>query len=173
MNAAAGRDLTGVQLFMMGLLALAGVAALVIAATMEVRYSVDGLDAVSGTVLEAESIHRGRTGGRELRVMLRTADGPVELRQDLVGSYAYRLRRGDTVRAWVEQRPRNAEGSAAVRSVWQIERGGRMLMPVAEVQGERNVWRFLMFATGVVLLLTGLYYLGRALLQSGLIEISD
>lgn len=157
------------RLFMMGVLVLCGLLAIGLALAKSVRGNLDGLDAVAGSVTERESINRGRTGGRELRVVLRTGDGPLELRQDFVGNYAYRFNPGDSVRAWVEP----AQAGATAREVWQIERGGKVLLSVAEVQHERDIWRYLMLGTGIVILLTGLYYLGRGLIERGLIEIAD
>lgn len=132
----------------------------VVIGTTEVRFSLKGLEQVSGRVISAESYKAGRHRGYSLIVMLDTGGGVLRLSQEATGHFAHRLAPGQAIRAWVN--PPDADSAkAAERRVWQIERGGTVVMPVMEA-GDR-VFDRLLWQGGAALipLLGGLYLVAR------------
>jgi hypothetical protein len=141
-------------------LIVCGAALLGLAGTSDIRFSLKDLTAVTGRVIEADSYKPGRHSGYELRVTLATADGRVRLQQSEVGGYAHRLAAGQEIRAWLDPATRR-DGSPPTYTVWQIERGREVVMPVMAV-GDRlqedMLWEYLM---GGFLLICGLYLAAR------------
>jgi len=145
--------------------AICGVALLVVAGLKDVRYELDGLQAVSGKVIEAESRKQGRQSGYTLYVTLETGGRRILLRQDEVGGYAYRLAAGQLIRAWIDPQAADAD-NPPTHTVWQIERAGQVIMPVMEVGDElqdQMMWEFLM---GGFVLACGLFLAARNWLRA-------
>ena len=128
--------------------------------TTEVRFSLKGLEQISGRVISAESYKAGRHSGYSLIVMLDTGSGVLRLSQEATGYFAYRLAPGQAIQAWVNP-PDPDSAKPAERRVWQIERGGTVVMPVMEA-GDR-VFDRLLWQGGAALipLLGGLYLVAR------------
>src|SRR5688572_4542301 len=130
----------------------------------DVRFDLRGLQEVRGRVIQAESHKPGRTSSYYLIVALDTPQGVVRLSQQATGYFADRLAPGQSIRAWVD--PPSAEpGQAASRTVWQIERGSQIVMPVMEV-GDRVLNRLLWDGGAALIpLLGGLFMVGRHMVR--------
>jgi len=151
--------------FVAGLaLIFAGLVLFFLVGSTDVRFDLQGLQEVRGRVIEAESYKPGRTGSYHLIVTLDTPEGVLRLSQQATGYFADRLARGQNIRAWVN--PPSAEpGQAASRTVWQIERGSQVVMPVMEV-GDRVLNRLLWDGGAALIpLLGGLFMVGRHMVR--------
>jgi len=156
--------------FLVGLLlAGAGVALFLTVGYTEVRYDLKGLREVRGRVIQAESHKPGRHSSYQLFVTLDTGGGEVRLWQDATGYFADRLAPGQSIRAWVDPPDEDTAPPSSLTpsplTVWQIERGPQIVMPVMEV-GDR-VFRRMLWDGGAALipLLGGLFMVGRHLLR--------
>lgn len=130
----------------------------------DVRYDLKGLQAVSGRVIHAESYKPGRHSSYHLIVTLDTPGGVVRLAQQATGYFSDRLAPGQAIRAWVDPKPGERAGQASF-TVWQIERGSQVVMPVMEV-GDRVLDRLLWDAGAALIpLLGGLLLVGRHLVR--------
>jgi hypothetical protein len=149
--------------FLIGLL-LAGMGLMLffMIGSTDVRFDLRGLQEVRGRVIQAESHKPGRTSSYYLIVTLDTPEGVVRLSQQATGYFADRLAPGQSIRAWVD--PPSAEpGQSAPRTVWQIERGNEIVMPVLDV-GDRVLNRLLWDGGAALIpLLGGLFMIGRHL----------
>lgn len=130
----------------------------------DVRYELKGLTPVSGRVVSAESYKPGRHSSFHLVVMLDTGNGVLRLSQQATGYFAQRLAPGQSIRAWIDPRGDDARQPPS-RTVWQIERGSHVVMPVMEV-GDRVLDRLLWDAGAALIpLIGGLLLVGRHLLR--------
>jgi hypothetical protein len=144
------------KLLAAAVLVVCGAALLGLAGTSDIRFSLKDLKAVTGQVIEADSHKAGRYSGYALQVTLATADGRMRLQQSDVGGYAHRLAAGQQIRVWLDPASRR-EGPPPVYTVWQIERGREVVMPVMAVGDrlqEKMLWGFL---SGGFLLVCGLF----------------
>jgi hypothetical protein len=146
------------QFFIGLLLAGMGVVLLFLVGSADVRFDLQGLQEVRGRVLHAESYKPGRHSSYQLVMTLDTGSGVVGLWQEANGYYAQFFAPGQLVRAWVNP---EADAPQASHAVWQIERDGRVVMPVLDV-GDR-VFNRLLWDGGAALipLLGGLFLVGR------------
>ena len=146
------------------LLAVLGIYLFAAVGYTDVRYRLDGLQHVDGQVIEAESYKPGRRSGYWLIVRLNTENGVLRLAQDSAGLYADRLAPGQRIRAWIDPRADDSTSPPTLR-VWQIERGGAVVMPVMAV-GDK-VFDRMLWDSGYALiaLLGGLYLVVRHLVQ--------
>jgi hypothetical protein len=150
-----------------------GIVLLLLAGLTQVRYDLEGLQAVSGRVIEADSRKPGRHSGYSLHLTVEAGGRRVLLEQQEVGGYAHRLAAGQSIRAWIDPQPARP-GDLPVHTVWQIERGGQVVMPVLAVGDElhdRILWEYLL---GGFLLISGLIVAAknwpRAALDESVIE---
>ena len=147
--------------FLIGLL-LAGMGLMLffMIGSTEVRFDLRGLQEMRGRVIQAESHKPGRTSSYYLIVTLDTPEGVVRLSQQATGYFADRLSSGQNIRAWVDP-PSVEPGHSSSRTVWQIERGNEIVMPVMEV-GDRVLNRLLWDGGAALIpLLGGLFMVGR------------
>ena len=147
--------------FFVGLLLVGmGVVLFFLVGSTDVRFDLQGLQEVRGRVLHAESHKPGRHSSYQLVMTLDTGSGVVRLWQEANGYYAQFFAPGQQVRAWVDPA---ADAPQASHAVWQIERNGRVVMPVLDV-GDR-VFNRLLWDGGAALipLLGGLFMVGRHL----------
>jgi hypothetical protein len=150
--------------FYLGLLLIGLAIAAVIAEYPDVRYDIAGLQEVRGRVVGIESV-RKRMQGHTLEVALATANGVVQLKQNSVGaSYSGRIAPGQDIRAWVSPRDSGANGPPTY-PVWQIERGGRVVMPALDV-GDQVLDGYKTLCGGLLIaLLGGGYLVARHLMR--------
>jgi hypothetical protein len=151
--------------FVAGLvLIFAGLALFFFVGSTDVRFDLQGLQEVRGRVIEAESHKPGRRSSYHLVVTLDTGSGMLRLSQEATGYYAQHLAPGQHIRAWVN--PPSAEpGQSSSRTVWQIERGSQIVMPVMDV-GDRVLNRLLWDGgSALIPLLGGLFLVGRHLVR--------
>jgi hypothetical protein len=151
--------------FLAGLaLILAGLALFFFVGSTDVRFDLEGLQEVRGRVLEAESYKPGRHSSYQLVVKLDTGSGVLRLSQEATGYFAGRLTPGQSIRAWVNP-PSGDQVQSSSRTVWQIERGSQIVMPVMEV-GDRVLNRLLWDGGAALIpLLGGLFMVGRHLVR--------
>jgi|SRR5687767_8777862 len=130
----------------------------------DVRFDLKGLQELHGRVIEAESYKPGRHSSYHLVVKLDTGSGVLRLSQEATGYFAGRLSPGQNIRAWVSPLAADPTQSSS-RTVWQIERGSQVVMPVMEV-GDRVLNRLLWDAgSALIPLLGGLFMVGRHLVR--------
>ena len=150
------------QFFVGLLLAAMGVILFLLIGSTEVRFDLQGLREVRGSVIRAESYKPGRGGNYRLIMTLDSGNGVLRLSQDATGHYAQFFTPGQQVRAWISP---DSDGQTQPPShrVWQIQRGSQIVMPVMEV-GDR-VFDRLLWDGGAALipLLGGLFMIGRHL----------
>jgi hypothetical protein len=146
--------------FLGALVLVAGGAAIVVLAGLtDVRYDLQGLQAVAGRVIEADSRKPGRHSGYSMHVTLEVDGRRLLLEQSEVGGYAHRLAPGQLIRAWIG--PQTRDSGPPVHRVWQIERGGQVVMPVMAVGDElysQVLWEFLL---GGFLVVSGLLWAAK------------
>jgi hypothetical protein len=149
--------------FLIGLLlAGLGCALFFFVGSTDVRFDLQGLQEVRGRVIEAESYKPGRHSSYQLLVKLDTGSGVLRLSQEASGYFADRLSPGQSIRAWVNP-PSDDQVQSSSRTVWQIERGSQVVMPVMEV-GDRVLNRLLWDGgSALIPLLGGLFMVGRHL----------
>ncbi len=151
--------------FVAGLvLIFAGLALFFFVGSTDVRFDLQGLQEVRGRVIEAESHKPGRTSSYYLIVTLDTPEGVLRLSQQATGYFADRLSPGQNIRAWVNPQGSDPDHPPS-RTVWQIERGSQIVMPVMEV-GDRVLNRLLWDGGAALIpLLGGLFMVGRHLVR--------
>jgi len=146
------------------LLAVMGCVLFATIGSTDVRYELKGLTRISGRVISAESYKPGRHSSYHLVVLLDTGSGPVRLSQQATGYFASRLAPGQTIRAWIDPHGDDTRQPPS-RTVWQIERGSQVIMPVMEV-GDRVLDRLLWDAGAALIpLVGGLLLIGRHLVR--------
>jgi hypothetical protein len=130
----------------------------------EIRYDVAGLQEMRGQVMEVDT-RRSRLEGYTLLIGLATENGAVQLSQRAVGGpYGDKLAPGQHIRAWVGPRDTGQKGAPAY-PVWQIERNGKVVMPVLDV-GDHVLSKYLTLCGGLLIpLVGGLILVGRHLLR--------
>jgi hypothetical protein len=158
-----GGQLTSEGQFYLGLALIAAAIVAAIAGYTEIRYDVTGLQEIHGRVIEIDTT-RSRMQGYQLHITLATDSGPMRLKQQSVGGYSSSLSSGQDIRAWIGPRDGEERGTP-VYPVWQIERGGKVVMPALDV-GKRVLNGFLTLCGGLLIpLLGGTYLVGRNLMR--------
>jgi hypothetical protein len=162
MDSEAGQ-LKGNRPFYLGLALIAAAIVAAIGNYTEVRYDVKGLQEIRGRVVEVDTT-RARMQGYKLHIALVTDGGSVRLTQQSVGGYSRNFSPGQHIRAWVDPRGGEDKGMP-LYTVWQIERGGRVVMPALDV-GDRVLDGFLTLCGGLLIpLLGGMFLVARHLMR--------
>ncbi len=146
----AGKGLSGGAV-----LIVCGILMLMVAGLHEVRYTLDGLETVSGTIISVDSNKPSRSSGYRLQLTLASGNSKLYLTQDEIGFVAGRLRPGQAIRAWVTAGA-ESDGDISSRTVWQIERGREVVISVLQVGDELHQQQMHEFGLAAFLLLSGI-----------------
>ncbi len=135
-----------------------------IASYPDIRYDIAGLQVMRGRIVAIDT-PKSRLEGYRLIVELATEKGVVQLSQRAVGGpFGNAISAGQDIRAWVGPRDGDVKGTPTY-PVWQIERGGKVVMPALDV-GDQVLSKFLTLCVGLLIPLAGgLYLVGRHLLR--------